>query len=193
MLFRSLDAYANSAELLNDNLEKQHLVLAEINKLSLTQTANKIAATFMQLKDSADSLNVFKSYQEQLNSTIANVSGIVNQTQTIIDKFKDFSTGLSVVVSNQNKTTELQREFQEAITTHFPTGAEARDIWRKEFDLFISEGKQVSESLSTQLTASTEHIQNFVANNKEFFDTFDKLKEVLDTMVQIYASSSGML
>ena len=162
---RNLDAYANSAELLND-------------------TANKIAATFMQLKDSADSLNVFKSYQEQLNSTIANVSGIVNQTQTIIDKFKDFSTGLSVVVSNQNKTTELQREFQEAITTHFPTGAEARDIWRKEFDLFISEGKQVSESLSTQLTASTEHIQNFVANNKEFFDTFDKLKEVLDTMVQ---------
>ena len=144
---RNLDAYANSAELLNDNLEKQHLVLAEINKLSLTQTANKIAATFMQLKDSADSLNVFKSYQEQLNSTIANVSGIVNQT-------------------------------------HFPTGAEARDIWRKEFDLFISEGKQVSESLSTQLTASTEHIQNFVANNKEFFDTFDKLKEVLDTMVQ---------
>lgn len=181
---RNLDAYADSAELLNDNLEKQHLVLAEINKLSLTQTANKIAATFMQLKDSADSLNVFHSYQEQLNSTIANVSGIVNQIQIIIDKFKDFSTGLSVVVSNQNKTTELQREFQEAITTHFPTGAEARDIWRKEFDLLISEGKQVSESLSTQLTASTEHIQNFVANNKEFFDTFDKLKEVLDTMVQ---------
>ena len=79
-----------------------------------------------------------------------------------------------MVVSNQNKTTELQREFQEAITTHFPTGAEARDIWRKEFDLFISEGKQVSESLSTQLTASTEHIQNFVANNKEVFDTFER-------------------
>ena len=106
---RNLDAYANSAELLNDNLEKQHLVLAEINKLSLTQTANKIAATFMQLKDSADSLNVFKSYQEQLNSTIANVSGIVNQTQTIFDKFKDFSTELSLVVSNQNKTTKFLR------------------------------------------------------------------------------------
>lgn len=69
---RNLDAYADSAELLNDNLEKQHLVLAEINKLSLTQTANKIAETFMQLKDSADSLTVFRTYQEQLNSTIAN-------------------------------------------------------------------------------------------------------------------------
>lgn len=55
---RNLDAYADSAELLNDNLEKQHLVLAEINKLSLTRTANKIAETFMQLKDSSDALAV---------------------------------------------------------------------------------------------------------------------------------------
>ena len=181
---RNLDAYADSAELLNDNLEKQHLVLAEINKLSLTQTANKIAETFMQLKDSADSLTVFRTYQEQLNSTIANTSGVINQMQTLIGKFENFATGLSVVINNQNKTTELQREFQEAITTHFPTGAEAREIWRKEFDLLMSEGKHVSESLSAQLTASTEHIQNFVTNNKEFFDTFDKLKEVLDIMIQ---------
>lgn len=181
---RNLDAYADSAELLNDNLEKQHLVLAEINKLSLTQTANKIAETFMELKDAADSLTVFRTYQEQLNLTIANASEIINQTQTVIGKFKDFSTGLSVVISNQNRTAELQREFQEAITTHFPTGSEARDVWRKEFDLLMSEGKHVSESLSAQLTASTEYIQNFVTNNKEFFDTFDKLKEVLDTMVQ---------
>ena len=181
---KNLDAYADSAELLNDNLEKQHLVLAEINKLSLTRTANKIAETFMQLKDSADSLAVFRTYQEQLNSTIANASGVINQIQTLIGKFENFSTGLSIVISNQNKTAELQREFQEAITTHFPTGAEAREIWRKEFDLLMSEGKHVSESLSAQLTASTEYIQNFVTNNKELFDTFDKLKEVLDTMVQ---------
>lgn len=181
---RNLDAYADSAELLNDNLEKQHLVLSEINKLSLTQTANKIAETFIQLKDSADSLNVFRTYQEQLNSTITNVSGMLNQIQTIIGNFNDFATELSVVVSNQNKTTELQREFQEAITTHFPTGGEARDVWRKEFDMLISEGKTVSENLSTQLAASTEYIQNFIANNKDFFDTFDKFKEVLGTMVQ---------
>ena len=181
---RNLDAYADSAELLNDNLEKQHLVLQEINKLSLTRTANKIAETFLQLKDSSDSLAVFQTYQQQLNSTIANVSGMVNQIQTLLGKFDEFTAGLSVVVSNQNKTTELQREFQEAITTHFPTGSEARDAWRKEFDIFISEGKQVSESLSTQLTASTEHIQNFVNNNKEFFDTFEKMKAVLAEMVQ---------
>lgn len=181
---RNLDAYADSTELLNDNLEKQHLVLSEINKLSLTQTANKITETFIQLKESADSLNVFRIYQKQLNSTIANVSGMVNQIQTIIGNFNDFATGLSVVISNQNKTTELQREFQEAITIHFPTGGDARDVWRKEFDMLISEGKTVSENLSTQLTVSTEYIKNFIANNKDFFDTFDKFKEVLDTMVQ---------
>ena len=181
---RNLDAYADSTELLNDNLEKQHLVLSEINKLSLTQTANKIAETFIQLKESADSLNVFRTYQKQLNSTIANVSGMVNQIQTIIGNFNDFATGLSVVISNQNKTTELQREFQEAITIHFPTGGDARDVWRKEFDMLISEGKTVSENLSTQLTVSTEYIKNIIANNKDFFDTFDKFKEVLDTMVQ---------
>lgn len=181
---RNLDAYANSAELLNDNLEKQHLVLEEINKLSLTRTANKIAETFVQLKDSSDSLSIFQTYQQQLNSTIANVSGVVAQIQTLLTKFEEFSVGLSLVVNNQNRANELQREFKEAIATHFPTGSEARDVWRKEFDLFISEGKLVSENLSTQLTASTEHIKNFVTNNKEFFDTFDKMKEVLATMVQ---------
>lgn len=181
---KNLDAYANSAELLNDNLEKQHLVLSEINKLSLTQTANKIAETFMQLKDSSESLNTFHTYQEQLNFTISKTSGIINQIQTIIDDFKEFSAGLSVVVNNQNKATELQREFQEAIAIHFPTGSEAREVWRKEFDLLQSEGKHVSEKLSEQLTISTEYIQNFVTSNKEFFDTFDKLKEVLNTMVQ---------
>ena len=181
---RNLDAYADSAELLNDNLEKQHLVLQEINKLSLTRTANKIAETFLQLKDSSKSLSVFQTYQQQLNSTIANMSGMVNQIQTLLNRFNEFSAGLSLVVSNQNKSNELQQEFQEAITTHFPTGSEAREVWRKEFDMFISEGKQVSESLSSQLTASTEYIKNFVENNKEFFDTFDKMKEVLTTMVQ---------
>lgn len=181
---KNLNAYADSAELLNDNLEKQHLVLAELNNLSLTKTANKIAETFMTLKEASDSLNVFHSYQQQLNSTIINVTGMVNQMQTLLSKFDEFSVGLSLLVKNQNKSNELQRMFQEAITTHFPTGSDAREVWRKEFDLFISEGKQVSENLSAQLIASTEHIKNFVDNNNEFFNTFDKMKEVLSTMVQ---------
>lgn len=181
---RNLNAYADSAELLNDNLEKQHLVLEEINKLSLTQTSNKIAEIFAQLKDSADTFSVFQNYQKQLNTTVNNVSGVVTKIQTLVDKFDEFAAGLSVVVDNQNKSAELQQKFQEAIDVHFPTGSDARAVWRKEFDLIINEGQQVSESLSKQLTASTEHIQNFIANNKDFFDTFDKMKEVLATMVQ---------
>lgn len=181
---KNLNAYADSAELLNDNLEKQHLVLVELNNLSLTKTANKISETFMTLKEASESLNVFHSYQQQLNSTIVNITGMVNQIQALLDKFDEFSVGLSLLVKSQNNTNELQRMFQEAITTHFPTGSDAREVWRKEFDLFMSEGKQVSESLSAQLMMSTEHIKNFVDNNNEFFDTFDKMKEVMSTMVQ---------
>lgn len=180
---RNLDNYANSAELLNDNLEKQHLVLEELNQLSLTRTANQIARTFMHLKESSDQLSVFKEYQQDLNTTMGRVSGAISSIQDLINKFDDFSTGLSYIVQNQQRTIELQNSFQEAITTHFPTGSEARDIWRKEFDMLVSEGKEVSDSLSSQLTASTEHIKNFVTNNRDFFDTFDKIKDVLETMV----------
>lgn len=109
---RNLDAYADSAELLNDNLEKQHLVLSEINKLSLTQTANKIAETFMQLKDSSDSFNVFRTYQEQLNSTISNVSGVVNQIQTLISNFNEFAAGLSVVVAIKTRQRNSRESFK---------------------------------------------------------------------------------
>lgn len=181
---RNLDSYADSAELLNDNLEKQHLVLQEINQLSLTKTANKIAETFLQLKESSDSLSVFQTYQANLNETISNTSKMVNNIQALLQKFDEFAIGLSLLVANQNKSSELQREFKEAITTHFPTGSDARDVWRKEFDLFISEGKAVSMSLQEQLAASTKYIRDFVSNNSDFFDTFVHLKEVVVAMKQ---------
>lgn len=181
---RNLDAYADSAELLNDNLERQHLVLQEINQLSLTKTANKIASTFMQLEHASDSLQVFQAYQEQLNSTIVNVSGAVSKIESLMKEFEQFSQGLSVIVSNQNRTTELQNEFQQAIATHFPVGSEAREMWRKEFDLLISDAQQVSDSLSKQLAASTLHIKNFVEDNNAFFDSFSRIEEVMKTLVQ---------
>lgn len=181
---KNLDAYADSAELLNDNLEKQHLVLEEINKLSLTRTANKIAETFVTLKDSAESLYVFKTYQEQLNTTIKGVTDAASKIDAVLSRFDEFGAGLSVVVSNQNKAATLQQEFKEAIETHFPTGSEGRDIWRKEFDLLMTDAKHVSDSLSMQLTTSTEYIKNFVSGNRDFFESFDKMKEVIATLVQ---------
>lgn len=180
----NLDAYADSAALLNDNLEKQHLVLEEINQLSLTKTANKIAETFVALKESSESLDVFKSYQTKLNSTMKGVSEVVEKVDDVISKFEDFGIGLTTVVKNQNRTSELQQEFKQAIETHFPTGSEGRDVWRKEFDFLMREAKFVSENLSSQLSASTEYVQNFVSNNNEFFESFEKMNEITTTMVQ---------
>jgi len=181
---RNLDAYVDSAELLNDNLEKQHLVLEEINKLSLTRTANKIAETFVTLKDSAESLDAFKGYQDKLNETIKQMTDATEKIDSVLSKFEEFGAGLSLVVSNQNTASTLQREFKDAIETHFPTGSEGREVWRNEFDTLMSDAKQVSESLSAQLTASTEYVKTFITENKDFFDSFDKLKEVIATLMQ---------
>ena len=35
-----------------------------------------------------------------------------------------------------------------------------------------------------QLTASTEYIKKFVSGNRDFFESFDKMKEVIATLVQ---------
>lgn len=181
---RNLDAYADSAGLLNDNLEKQHLVLEEINNLSLTRTANKIAETFVTLKDASDSLNVFRSYQDQLSATTRNVAETIGKFDALISNFDDFKSGLTVIVQNQKGFSELQRAFKDSIETHFPTGSEGRNIWRKEFDLLMEEAKQVSDNVSTQLESSTEYIQNFVTNNKNFFESFDKLNDVILNLIE---------
>ncbi len=181
---RNLDAYASSAELLNDNLEKQHLVLAEINKLSLTRTAQKIAETFLVLKDASESFEIFKSYQEQLKTTAKEVDDTAKRVDRILTKFDNFGNGLSLVVANQNQSSQLQKQFQQAIETHFPTGSEGKEIWRKEFDELMKDAKQASDQLSSQLEASTQYVQNFVTNNTEFFDTFKDMQNVLATLVQ---------
>lgn len=118
---RNLDAYADSATMLNDNLEKQHLVLVEINKLSMTETATKIAESFKTLKESSESLDVFKSYQTQLNTTIKNMNNAVTQMGSLISEFDSFKAGLNAVVRNQDKHDLLEQQFKEAIETHFPT------------------------------------------------------------------------
>lgn len=179
---QNLEGYTESAKLLNENLQEQHSVLIELNKLSLTQTANKIANTFMQLKESSEELQIFQTYQKELNITMSNVSNTMIQVKNLIEKFDGFSEGLSIVISNQNKMSELQKNFQDAITTHFPIGNDARDIWRKDFDELMSDSKEVSIKLSEQLTSSTEYIRNFVSDNKDFFTTFDDLKNVLEQM-----------
>lgn len=170
--------------MLNDNLEKQHLVLTEINKLSMTETAAKIAETFKTLKESAESLEVFKTYQNQLNTTIKGMTGTVTKMDSLISEFDGFKAGLIAVVAQQEDHARAQQEFKDAIETHFPTGAEGREVWRTEFDTLISDAKNVTTQLSEQLTASTEHIRNFVEQNGTFFDSVHGLKEAIAAMTQ---------
>lgn len=181
---RNLDSYADSAQLLNDNLEKQHLVLEEINRLSLTRTASKIAETFLTLKDSADNLEIFKAYQEQLNSTIAKVERATGHIGEVIKRFEDFNSNLSMVLQNQSVTIDLQQQFKDAIETHFPTGSEGRDVWRKEFDLLVEDSKKVTTTLNDQLVATTQYISNFITQNQTFFDTFSQMETILNAMTE---------
>lgn len=180
----NLDAYANSAELLNDNIQKQHLLLVEINRMDQPKVATQIAETFKTLKDSSDSLTAFRGYQDSLNTTIQEVNTAVSKIDTIVDTFDDFAKSLKVVVENQETAGKLQAQFKSAIETHFPTGSEAREAWRKQFDELTTDASTVSEELNTQLRASTEYIRTFVQDNQEAFNSLAKLKEVLDSLVK---------
>lgn len=179
---KNLDSYADSAELLNENLEKQQAVLQEINKLSLTKTASKIAETFVNLKESADKLEIFKTYQEQLNGTIQQVEGAAQHIGEVIQKFDEFNSNLSIVLQNQTVTLDLQQQFKDSIETHFPSGSEGREMWRKEFDMLVEDSKRVTATLNDQLVATTQYIGSFIAQNKSFFETFSQLETILNAM-----------
>lgn len=178
----NLTAYANSAELLNDNIEKQHLLLVEINRMDQTKVASEIANTFKTLKESSDSLSVFRSYQNELNDTIKDVDGAVDKINEIISSFEDFTKALKVVVENQGASVELQSQFRAAIEKHFPTGSEAREMWRKQFDELTKDASEVSSNLNSQLIASTQYISSFMEDNKEAFKSLTSLNEVLDAL-----------
>lgn len=180
----NLDAYANSAELLNDNIEKQHLLLVEINNMKQKEMAVEIVEAFGSLKDSAESLGVFRTYQENLNSTIDQVNTAVERIEDVIESFDNFASALNVVVENQGAAGELQAQFRTAIEKHFPTGSDAREMYRKQFDELTSDAKTVSEELNTQLKASTEYIKSFVEGNKAAFDSLGQINEMLDKLVE---------
>lgn len=179
----NLDAYANSAELLNDNIEKQHLLLVELNKMDQPKLAVQIAESFKSLKESSDSLGIFRQYQNDLNKTIEKIEGVVAYIGNIISNFEDFSNNLRIVVNNQAVAVELQKDFKTAIEKHFPTGSEAREMWRKEFDELSSDATEVSNELNEQLKASTEYIRTFVQNNQTSFESLADLKDVIESLV----------
>ena len=181
---RNLDAYAESADLLNDNLEKQHLVLAQIQDMGMTRMANKVASAFTQLSEAADALNTFQQYQQGLNYTIQQVQTGVGQIETLIAKFDNFMAALNSVANAQGTTIALQQQFKEAIEQHFPTGSDGREMWRKQFDNLLTDAQTVTGQLNAQLTQNTNYVQQFVTDNSRFFASFDEMRAVLASLVE---------
>ena len=181
---KNLDAYADSAELLNENLEKQHLVLTQIQDMGMTRMANRVASAFVQLNEAADALNTFHQYQQDLNTTIHQVQGGVAQIDTLIAKFDSFISALSSVANAQGTAIALQQQFKEAIEQHFPTGSDGREMWRKEFDNLLTDAQNVSRQLNTQLSQNTSYVQQFVTDNSKFFTSFDEMRSVLTALVE---------
>ncbi len=187
---KNLDAYADSAELLNENLEKQHLVLTQIQDMGMTRMANRVASAFVQLNEAADALNTFHQYQQDLNTTIHQVHGGVAQIDTLIAKFDNFISALSSVANAQGTAIALQQQFKEAIEQHFPTGADGREMWRKEFDNLLTDAQTVSRQLNSQLTQNTSYVQQFVSDNSKFFTSFDEMRSVLAALVEYSKAQS---
>ena len=181
---RNLSDYANSAELLNDNIEKQHLLLVEINKMNQTKMAATIAKTFSDISEASESFNVFKNYQQELNATVCNLETAMSKIDGIITSFDGFTNALNIVVENQGTASELQTQFKAAIEQHFPTGSEAREQWRQQFDELTTDATEVSNELNKQLQASTEYIRAFVDNNKNSFESLSNLKEMVNLLIQ---------
>lgn len=187
---KNLDAYADSAELLNDNLEKQHLVLTQIQNMGMNKMAISVASAFAKLKDAADALNTFHQYQQELNNTIRQVQGGVAQIDTLIAKFDNFISALSSVANAQGTAIALQQQFKEAIEQHFPTGSDGREMWRKEFDNLLTDAQTVSSQLNTQLAQNTSYVQQFVTDNSKFFTSFDEMRSVLTALVEYSKAQS---
>ena len=180
----NLDAYANSAELLNDNIEKQHLLLVEINKMKQKEMAVEIANAFQTLKDSSDSLEKFHSYQDGLNETIEKVDEAVSKIDDVVASFDDFAKSLKVVVENQSSASELQAQFRASIEKHFPTGSEAREMWRKQLDNITEDAANVSTELNAQLKAQTDYIKSFIESNKIAFESMSQLNTVVSQLIE---------
>jgi hypothetical protein len=176
--------YKDTAHLLNDNLQKQQLVLAEINKLSIAKTAVTIAEVFAGLKESSEHLNTFKQYQKSLNENIEKSDNVVQNINTTIDQFKDFNTNLKAISNNTLTSIELQKQFKDALEVHFPTISDHREVWRKQVDDLNVDIKEVYGKLNEYFKTSTEQIQNFIGSNNNFFTGINDIQNSIKLFVE---------
>lgn len=180
----NMDDYKDSGHLLNENLQKQQTVLEEINKLSLTRTATKIAEVFADLKESAEHLEKFQVYQKGLNGYVDKTEKVAQDMNTIIDEFKDFNINLKAISNNSVATMELQKQFKDSLEKHFPTINDHREVWRGQVDELNQDVKEVYIELNNYFKTSTEQIQSFIGSNNNFFTGINEIQNAIKIFVE---------
>lgn len=180
----NMDDYKDSGHLLNENLQKQQTVLEEINKLSLTRTATKIAEVFADLKESAEHLEKFQAYQKGLNGYVDKTEKVAHDMNVIIEQFKDFNVNLKAISNNTVETIELQKQFKDSLEKHFPTINDHREVWRTQVDELNQDIKEVYKELNSYFKTSTEQIQTFIGSNNNFFTGINEIQNAIKIFVE---------
>lgn len=180
----NMDDYKDSGHLLNENLQKQQTVLEEINKLSLTRTATKIAEVFADLKESAEHLEKFQAYQKGLNGYVDKTEKVAHDMNVIIEQFKDFNVNLKAISNNTVATIELQKQFKDSLEKHFPTINDHREVWRTQVDELNQDIKEVYKELNSYFKTSTEQIQTFIGSNNNFFTGINEIQNAIKIFVE---------
>lgn len=180
----NMDDYKDSGHLLNENLQKQQTVLEEINKLSLTRTATKIAEVFADLKESAEHLEKFLAYQKGLNGYVDKTEKVAHDMNVIIEQFKDFNVNLKAISNNSVATIELQKQFKDSLEKHFPTINDHREVWRTQVDELNQDIKEVYKELNSYFKTSTEQIQYFIGSNNNFFTGINEIQNAIKIFVE---------
>ncbi len=160
--------YKDTAHLLNDNLQKQQLVLVELNKMSLVKTATKIAEIFTGLNQSSEHLKTFTLYQKHLNDNIEKSDIVVQKLNVTIEEFKDFNSNLKAISEISLTALDLQKKFKESLEIHFPTIADHREVWRTQIDELNTDIRGVYKRLNEYFITSTEQISQFIGSNNDF-------------------------
>ena len=183
----NMDDYRDSGRLLNENLTKQQFVLEEINKLSLTRTATKIAEVFTNLHESSEHFEKFLTYQKGLNEYVDKAESVTQEMNEIIDEFKDFNLNLKAVGNNSLASIELQKQFKDSLEIHFPVRSEYREKWREQTDELNQDVKKVYSELYNYFKEQTEQLKDFTENNSEFFSGIGEIQKA----VQVFAENSN--
>lgn len=180
----NMNDYKDSGQLLNDNLQKQQSVLEEINKLSLTRTATKIADVFSDLKESSEHLQTFLNYQKGLNGYIDKTETVASDFNQIISQFKEFNLNLKTVSGSVVANIELQKQFKESLELHFPTISDHREVWRLQIDELNQDIKAVYIELNEYFKRSTDQIQSFIGSNNNFFTGVNDIQNAIKVFVE---------